>query len=238
MPDFLGQERHDRVTQAQVVIQGIKQALGHAFLLVGVLAHIKDRLDQLQVPVTQLVPEELVKTAGGLLEVIAFDGGAHFAGKLGDPGEQPAVGQRGGLGLVGGLRVFGQRQRQAHGVPNLVAEVAALFVAFFRMAHVLGLGGLAHEREAGAVGPILLDQFQGVDAGALGFGHALAVTGHNGGVNVHVGVGFLSQELITQHNHASHPQVDNVTGGHQHVGGIEVVQVFALVRPAEHRKRP
>ena len=44
--------------------------------------------------------------------------------------------------------------------------------------------------------------------------------------------------LAAGEDHAAHPEGDDVVSGHQHIRGIEVIQVLGLFRPAQGLKGP
>ena len=51
-------------------------------------------------------------------------------------------------------------------------------------------------------------------------------------------LGQIVQQLVAGHDHARHPQVDDVPGGSQELGRVEALKVLGLVRPAEGREGP
>ena len=50
--------------------------------------------------------------------------------------------------------------------------------------------------------------------------------------------GFHTGELDAEHHHARHPEEEDVCAGFHHRGGIEVLQVGGLLRPAERGEWP
>ncbi len=60
LPNFFRNKRHERMKQPQPYFQGVLQCLpGDGTLRMGGI--LKHRLDEFEIPVTVLVPEELVK---------------------------------------------------------------------------------------------------------------------------------------------------------------------------------
>ena len=50
--------------------------------------------------------------------------------------------------------------------------------------------------------------------------------------------GFLPHLLIAGENHTDYPEENDIIAGYQDIGGIEVVQIFGLIRPSQGRERP
>ena len=71
-PQLLGDEGHEGVQQLEHLVEhpgGHGARLGLGRLVVAG----EDRLDQLQIPVAEDVPDELVDGAGRLVELVGFD---------------------------------------------------------------------------------------------------------------------------------------------------------------------
>ena len=78
LPDGLGDERNNRVRQAQQTFQnGHQRVTGAAQLRLGTAVHY--RLGQLQIPVAELIPGKLVQNACGDIEAEAVQ---RFARKI------------------------------------------------------------------------------------------------------------------------------------------------------------
>ena len=71
LPDGLGDERNDRMRKAQQTFQNGNQRITRAAQFRFRTA-VHDRLGQLQVPVAELVPGELVQDAGGDIEAVVI----------------------------------------------------------------------------------------------------------------------------------------------------------------------
>ena len=48
----------------------------------------------------------------------------------------------------------------------------------------------------------------------------------------------LAHMLATGEDHTGNPEEDNVIAGNQHIGGIELLQILGIFRPAQGLKRP
>ena len=90
---------------------------------------------------------------------------------------------------------------------------------------------------AGALGHQVLqadaiDQVQGVQSVALGLGHLLTFRIAHQAVDVHLAERHFAGELQRHHDHAGHPEEDDVVAGDQHIGRVEARQRLGLLRPA------
>ena len=121
-------------------------------------------LGQLQVPVAELVPDEVVQRLGGAGELEVLVGLVDLPGDRGEPGEDPAV--HDGL-LLRCRQLAADRgaveQREAGGVPELRAEVAAALDPLVADRHVGAGVGAAGEGEAQRVGAVGVHEVERVD---------------------------------------------------------------------------
>ena len=85
-PDLLGDEGHDRVRERERPLEHEEQVRGGRLVAV-----VEPRLDDLQVPVAELGPEEAVELERGVGEVVAVEVGAD----LGDGALEPGRGSSG-----------------------------------------------------------------------------------------------------------------------------------------------
>ena len=140
---------------------------------------------------------------------------------------------------------------EAGGVPDFVGEGAVALGAGDVEGDVGAGRGHAGQREADRIGPVLLDDLDGVDDVALGLGHLFAVGVADEGVDVDlaerngfgeraraaVGHGNVGREPAAEHDHARDPEEENVEAGDEERGGVEGVEVGACflrqIRPAE-----
>ena len=118
-PQRLGDERDDRVQQPEKRVQDVPED-GPGALRGALVAQL--RLGQLDVPVAELAPREVVERLAGLGELEVLQQRVDLLADLAQPAEDPAVG-------VGALGLRGQRpldrravaQREPGGVPQLGA---------------------------------------------------------------------------------------------------------------------
>ena len=155
---------------------------------------------------------------------------------------RPTHGARGGLSPV--PPVLGARglphvhQHEAGGVPEFVGEVARFGDAVLAEPDVLALGGEAQQGEAQGVRAVLVDHLHGVNAVAERLGHPAALFVQDGGEDVDLVKGLFVHELHAGHDHAGDPEVEDLAGGRQDVGRIEVGQFGSLLGPAEGGEGP
>ena len=83
-----------------------------------------------------------------------------------------------------------------------------------------------------------VDQVDGVQHIALGFGHFLAVGIAHQAVNVDFVKRHVAGEFEPHHDHAGDPEENDVKTGDQHVGGVEGVEVFGVFGPAQGGEGP
>ena len=86
LPDFLGDERHQRMQQAQITFEHFEERTASAALLrfrraVG----LQRGLAELEIPVAVLVPRELVERLRGEIEAVFGELTAHLCGRRAQP---------------------------------------------------------------------------------------------------------------------------------------------------------
>ena len=155
-----------------------------------------------------------------------------------EPTDDPLLLQRQGLGEPAG-HVFpvDVHVDEPGGVPNLVGEVPAGGHLLVGVAGVVAGGVAGDQGKAQGVGAVLVDHVHRVDAVAQGLAHLPALGIPEQAVVEHGGEGGLPRVLETREDHPGHPEEDDVVPGDQGVGGIEIVQLFRLVGPAQGWRR-
>ena len=103
---------------------------------------------------------------------------------------------------------------------------------------VLVIGEQGEQVEAHGVGAVHVHEVHGVHAVALGLGHAAAVLGEDRRVDDHVAEGHLVQEVQRAHDHARHPQGDDVAGGDERRRGVMALELLGVLRPALRGEGP
>ncbi len=126
---------------------------------------------QLQIPVAELVPGELVQNARGDIEAevvqrfaVRFDGLVEFS-------EDPAIRQRQGhfATVEAAILIFGVHQYEAAGVPQLVTEVTVTFQTLHVPVDIATGRGQRCQGETQGVGAVRLDAVRGTEPAACRF---------------------------------------------------------------------
>ena len=206
-------------------------------------------LGDLDVPVADLVPEELLNAAGHVAKGVVLNTlGDHLHG-LGQATEHPGVGRRLHDGLAGRVALHVHEQ-EAAGVPDLghkalglvgaraVDELLGLLVDVRVELDVLVVGAQREQVVAHGVGAIHANEVHGVNTVALGLGHAAAVLGQDRRVDDDVLKRHLVQEVQRAHDHASNPQRDDVARGDERRRGVMALEQLRLLRPTLRGEGP
>ena len=131
LPDLLGDEGHERVEEPQDAVERVgEHGLGRR------VPFAQPDLGELDVPVAELVPDEMVDEIGRLVELVVSEARVERGRDRAQPAADPAVGERElGLPDLGtlGLEVH---QDEARGVPDLVGEGLVAGHALLGQGHV------------------------------------------------------------------------------------------------------
>ena len=122
--------------------------------------------------------------------------------------------------------------QEAVGVPYFVTEVAALLAQRLVEHHVVASRRGDQHGHAHAVGAELFDQLQRIGRVAQLLGHLAADFVAHDAREVDVREGLFAAVFVAGHDHAGHPEEDDVGTGHQIVGGV-VVADLPVVREAD-----
>ena len=206
-------------------------------------------LSNLDIPVADLVPEELLHAAGHVAKGVVLNTlGDHLHG-FGQAAEHPGVGRRLNDGLAGRIALHVHEQ-EAAGVPDLrhkrlglvgtraVDELLGLLVDVRVELDVLVVGAERQQVVAHGVGAVHANEVHGVNTVALGLGHAAAVLGKNRRVDDDVLKRHLVQEVQRAHDHAGDPQRDDVARGDERRRGVMPLEQLRLLRPALRGEGP
>ena len=237
-PELLGDEGHEGVEQAQDGVQhpgggGAGLRPGRA---VGTGQH---RLGELQIPVAEDIPGEVVDRARRRVEAVGVEGCGHGAGRTRglahDPAVDPALGLR---GIEAGDRRTAIGLAEARRVPELGGEVAVAGDAALGELDVAPLRLHRGEGEAQRIGAVGLDQRQRVDHVALALGHLLPLLVAHQGMDVDRAEGDIAHEVKSEHRHPGDPEEDDVEAGDQVAVGVVGLERVAALGPAEGREGP
>jgi hypothetical protein len=242
LPQFLGQERHDRMQQAQRARQHIVHHLQHLRLarLVGAVERL---LGVFHVPVAELVPEEFVDRLGVVVEAAAVDVLVAGAIVLCSSARMCWSSAVSSAGSNCGSRHVHRRS------PVCICRKRAAFQIFvpklrpssnFLLGNVDILPGRRQrdQAEAQRVRAEIADDVERVDRVAQALAHLAALVVAHGAVQVDAPERHVAHELEAGHDHARHPEEDDLRRRDQVARRIEELQVRVVLRPAEHAERP
>ena len=209
------------------------------FGLGGLVGAVQDRLGELQIPVAECVPDEMIGRVRRIVEAVLLDGFGDGGGRALRFAGDPAVD---GLLRAGRVEIL-RRQAAVHlaearRVPELGREIAIALDAGGRQLDVAPLRRHRREGEAQRVGAILVDQVEGVHDVPLRLRHLLARLVADQRVDVDRVERHLLHEVQPHHHHPRDPEEDDVEAGDEHRGRVIALQLGRLVRPAERRERP
>ena len=208
----------------------------------------KARLDDLHIPVAEVVPHKPVQRHGCIVHAVLVKRTGHLGPCLGQARQDPTILHRqGGFALRGhGIKTLASQiqQHKTRCVPDLVAEAIALFEAVRRQLHILTFLGQQHEAVAHRIRTVLLDHLDRVDAIARRLAHAAAFAVEH--CRVHIAdiksatllPRHLIDELVARHDHARDPQVDDLARRREELRRIETHEIFGRIRPSERGERP
>ncbi len=94
------------------------------------------------------------------------------------------------------------------------------------------------QRHAHGVGAVLLGDHQRIDDVALRLRHLLPLGVAHQAVDVDLAERHVAHEFDAQHDHARHPEEQDVEAGDEQRRGVESRQVLGLVGPAQRGERP
>ncbi len=237
---LLGDEGHEGVQQLEGLIQHIHQHAAGSVGLLGV-AGVQAGLCDLDEPVAVDVPDKAVDLGSGQTHLIVVEVVGHGTGHLIQLGEHPLVAHV-QLFLAGQTRLKVLRQVHQHkagSVPQLIGKVAGSLHLLFDIAHVVARSGAVHQRKAQGVCAVLGNDLQRVDAVAQTLGHLAALTVAHDTVDADSAEGCLAGVFQTGEDHAGDPEGDDIVTGDEGGGGVEILEVFALlIGPAQGGEGP
>ena len=232
-PDFLGDEGHEGVQQTQGPLQYMGQHRPGRRTFAGTHAH----LGHLDVPVTEVVPDEIVELLLRLTQFEGRQGAVHVSGNPVQQADNPAVFPVFQVWQVPPARqvvlTLQGSNNKAGGVPDLVGEVAGGLQLALGDAKVIARGGAGGQGEPESVGAVAVDEVQGVHGVAPGLAHFVAVGVANKAVEVHGAEGDIPGILDAHHDHAGHPEKQDIVARFHDGGGVEIVEVVGGVGPAK-----
>jgi hypothetical protein len=241
-PEFLGDERNERMQQAQHCVEHMAEHQSGTFCRRSTSG--ERCLGQFDIPVAELVPDEVEQRFGELRELEVFVERVDGRGGRVQPGQDPAIRRRQVGNWRQGAHVRTVEQREPGRIPQLVAEVPRGLNPVRADRNIGARVGPAGEGEPDGVGTELVQPLDRVHGVAERLGHLLAVLVAHHAVQRHrserhrVGGRLLGSGVEAEHHHPGHPEEQDVVPGHQHLVRVELRQRRCVVGPAESRERP
>ena len=166
LPQHLGDERHDRVQQLEQRVQDSSKNCG------GMRdTFCKLHFSELEVPVAELVPCEVVQRFACAAELVVVQRRIHLGANLFHPPQNPAIGI-GQLGDIGQwCRAGAVHQREPGGVEKFGGEVARGAGVVLTDGQVTAWAGAAGQGEPQRVRTEGLDPVQRIDPVAARLAH-------------------------------------------------------------------
>ena len=146
------------------------QHIERRILRADILFIVEPRLRQLDVPIAELAPEELIDRAPRLAELVFLEVRRHVARRHRTARENPAVGERIVLrrGDEGGVRPLEIHQHVARCVPYLIGKITRRLDALPVKTHIVARRIACDEHEPERVRAVFLNDLDGIDAVAKG----------------------------------------------------------------------
>ena len=212
----------------------------------GVVARVEPAFAQLQIPVADIVPGELIKALGRFAKGITAVSPCRFLVHPGQTGQNPAISELQGSGVwIPQLRWRGTpqiHQCKPGGIPEFVREIprslhrrGRVLLSVVIEADVLSCPGhFPHQSKAQGIGAVALNQQQRIDAIAGTFAHLAVLLIPHQAMDINILKGHFTRENAGHHRHPGHPEKDDVEARHQGAGGVPALKVSCIcIRPAQ-----
>ena len=205
----------------------------------GVFLGPESRFYHLDVPVAELLPDEIVNLLEGDSQLVLIHVLGNIFCQRVDLGEDPAVSHL----QVRKLHIRYRRFLNVHHdetgcIPYLVRKVTACFHTLPIEAHIVARCVTGHQCHTKCIGAVLVDNLERIDTISKGFTH-LASLGVAYQTVDQDGVERLFARLLqTREYHTDNPEENDIVSGYQHVGRIEIFIFRCILRPAERGERP
>ena len=222
------------------MLEDIRQHVERRVLRTRVFLIVEARFREFDVPVAELIPDELVNHAAGLAELELVEARRDIACRARVAREDPAVSERvvAFLGPIRLVKAFEVHEHVARCIPDLVREVARALNALPIEAHIVARRVARNEHEAQRIRAVLLDDLDRVDAVAERLRHLAALAVAHEAVDEDVVERDVLAEREAHHDHAGDPEEDDVVARDECRRRVEMLELRRLVRPAERLERP
>ena len=201
---------------------------------------VEPRLHHLDIPVAEFLPDEVVDLLYGDAQLELLHIFRDFRRQHIDLVEHPAILQSQGtlLDLLRNLRRVQIHQDEPGGVPHLIGKIPAGLHALPVETHVVARRISGHQRQPQGIGPVFVDNLQRINAVTQRFAHLTPQRIPHQTVDQHMLKGRFPCLLQSGEHHADYPEKDNIVTRHQHAGGVKIIQLRGMLRPAQGREGP
>jgi hypothetical protein len=200
---------------------------------------VEDRLDELQVPVAELVPSVLVEAARVVVEAVRFEGLRAFSDHPLQGAENPSIRQLHGPGqrFVKGGAVKVHKGETAR-IPEFVDEVSVPLDPLLGEANVSSLGGEGSQGKAEGIGAVAVHDDERIDDVPPRLTHLLPFCIPDEGMNVHFPERHRPHDVEAHHHHTGNPKKENVEGGDEGGSGVKTLELRRLLGPSHGGEGP
>ncbi len=238
--DLLCDERHKRMKQLQSFGQNavLRSTVQRVSPLVGLA--VQTRFYHLDVPVAELLPQEIVNLLYGNAELVAVHIVRHLTDQRIYLRKDPFICQcQAHPGFSDGLCFFQVHHDETGRVPYFVGEVPAGLHALHVETHVVAGRVSGDQRQTERVRAVFVDDFERIDTVSEGFTHLASLGITNESVDQYV----VEAEPVLVCSSAENTiritqKKDDVITGYEYVSGIEVFKLLCLLRPAKSGEGP
>ena len=239
-PDLFCDIRHERVEQAEHILQDFDQDCS-GYLFIFFIVAVQSALDDLDVPVAELVPDQIVCSLPSQCQIVFLHGFRDVFCSVVDSGNDPLV-----LILKRGLIQICQichlaeiavfvlqvHDNEPGCVPQFIGKVSGGFQLVRLESHVISRCDACGQHEPQCIRTVLIDDLQRVDPVAQGFAHLATLCVAHQTVYIHMVERHFACSFQCREHHPYDPEEDDVVTRYQHIRRIEVFQIFRLFRPA------
>ena len=226
--------------QAQGMLQHIAQNIQRCLAGTFLLLIVKTSLREFDVPVAELIPYELVNHAAcfaqlEFLQVLRdIVHGSAITGKD-PPIREGVILLRRHKAVVKTLQIH---EHVAGCIPDLIGEIAGGFHTLPVETHIIARRVARNQHEAQCICTVLVHDFHRINAVPEGFRHFASLAVPNKTVNEYVAEGNVLPECQAHHDHAGHPEENDIISRNQSARGIEMFEFLCFLRPPHGLKGP
>ena len=239
LPQMFSNKRHERVKKCQHACQCMNKYI-LCNLSVLIVRPIETVLSQFNIPVTEIIPGEVINVISGCPQFKLIQVPAYIFNGTVEAVENPAVCQSKirRVRNEGFLIIVQIHNGKLSGIPQLIGKVTVSFYLFIVETHIIAWCITGYQSEAQRIGAIFINNFQRINAIAKGLGHLTALRVANQTMDKYVSERHFMHKFHGHEHHTGYPEEDDVIAGYQSTGWIPSLKYRSLFRPAHGGKRP